>query len=57
MNARVDAPIGDAAPGLRRVEVLRHTYSDHLPIAMEVALPAAEWWSGAPPAAAAASLP
>ena len=24
MNARVEAPIGDAAPGLRRVEVLRH---------------------------------
>ena len=29
MNARVDAPIGDAAPGLRRVEVLRHEGGEH----------------------------
>ena len=29
MNARVDAPIGDAAPGLRRVEVLRHEAGEH----------------------------
>ena len=29
MNARVDAPIGDAAPGLRCVEVLRHEGGEH----------------------------
>ena len=43
---------------VEHVEVLHHTYSDHLPLAMEVALPDAGWLPpAAVGAAAAASLP
>lgn len=42
---------------VERVEVLRHTYSDHLPIAMDVALPAGSGWRAAEGAGAVASLP
>ncbi|HMV38613.1 endonuclease/exonuclease/phosphatase family protein [Plasticicumulans sp.] len=55
-NRQLDHILVSESIRVERVEVLRHTYSDHLPIAMEVVLPAAAWWSGIAPAAAA-SLP